>query len=69
MYITVRGLNKRRRPTKRVGYFAHSSRLLFFPEKEAISFNQRVPQANLGIINYCILEKKADNEPAISLPV
>ena len=31
--------------------------------------NQRVPKANLWIINYCILEIKADNEPAISLPV
>ena len=31
--------------------------------------NQRVPQANLWIIIYCILEMKADNKPAISLPV
>ena len=31
--------------------------------------NQRVPKANLWIINYCILEMKADNKPAISLPV
>ena len=30
---------------------------------------QRVPKANLWIINYYILEMKADNEPAISLPV
>ena len=28
-----------------------------------------MPKANLWIINYCILEMKADNEPAISLPV
>ena len=28
-----------------------------------------MPKANLWIINYCILEIKADNEPAISLPV
>ena len=28
--------------------------------------NQRVPKAKLWIINYCILEIKADNEPAIS---
>ena len=28
-----------------------------------------VPKANLWIINYCILEMKADNELAISLPV
>ena len=31
--------------------------------------NQRVPKAKLWIINYCILEIKADNEPAISLAV
>ena len=31
--------------------------------------NQRVPKAKLWIINFCILEIKADNEPAISLPV
>ena len=37
-------------------------------QKTAI-INQRVPKANLWIINYCILETKADNEPAISLPV
>ena len=30
--------------------------------------NERVSKANLWI-NYCILEIKADNEPAISLPV
>ena len=29
--------------------------------------NQRVPKANLWIINY--VRKKADNEPAVSLPV
>ena len=28
-----------------------------------------MPKANFWIINYCILEIKADNEPAISLPV
>ena len=28
-----------------------------------------MPKANLWIINYCILEMKADNELAISLPV
>ena len=28
-----------------------------------------MPKANLWIFNYCILERKADNEPAISLPV
>ena len=28
-----------------------------------------MPKVNLLIINYCILEMKADNEPAISLPV
>ena len=28
-----------------------------------------MPKANLWIINYCILEMKADNEPAISLAV
>ena len=28
-----------------------------------------VPKANLWIINYCYLEMKVDNEPAISLPV
>ena len=28
-----------------------------------------MPKANLWIINYCILEMKADNEFAISLPV
>ena len=28
-----------------------------------------MPKANLLIINYCILAMKADNEPAISLPV
>ena len=28
-----------------------------------------MPKTNLWIINYCILEIKADNEPAISLPV
>ena len=27
-----------------------------------------MPKANLWIINYCILEMKADNKPAISLP-
>ena len=31
--------------------------------------NQRVPKAKLWIINVCILEIKADNEPAISLAV
>ena len=31
--------------------------------------NERVPKAKLWIINFCILEIKADNEPAISLPV
>ena len=30
--------------------------------------NQRVPKTNLWIIDYCILEIKVDNEPAISLP-
>ena len=30
---------------------------------------QRVAKANLWIINYCILEMKAGNKPAISLPV
>ena len=33
------------------------------------NFDQRVPKANLWIINYCILEMKADNKPAISLTV
>ena len=28
-----------------------------------------MPKANLWIINYCMLEIKADNEPAISVPV
>ena len=28
-----------------------------------------MPKANLLIINYCILEMKVDNEPAISVPV
>ena len=28
-----------------------------------------MPKANLWIIDYCILEIKADNESAISLPV
>ena len=31
--------------------------------------NQRVLKANLWIINYCTLEMKSENEPAISLPV
>ena len=31
--------------------------------------NQRVPKAKLWIINYCVFEVKADNEPTISLPV
>ena len=30
----LRGFNKYRRPTKRVGYFAQSSRLLFSPKKK-----------------------------------
>ena len=30
----LRGFNKYRRPTKRVGYFARSSRLLFSPKKK-----------------------------------
>ena len=34
-----------------------------------VKINQRVPNANLWIINYCILEVKADNEPAVSLLV
>ena len=34
-----------------------------------LDLNQRVAKANLWIINYCILEMKAGNEPAISLPV
>ena len=36
----LRGFNKYRRPTKRVGYFTKSSRLLFFSKKEAISFKK-----------------------------
>ena len=47
--------------------------LFFFLRCKAWSWhnqiNQRVPQANLWIIIYCILEMKADNKPAISLPV
>ena len=39
----------------------------FYQELE--TGNQRVPTANLWIINYCILEIKADDELAISLPV
>ena len=37
--------------------------------KNQKSGNEGVPKANLWIINYCILEMKADNELAISLPV
>ena len=37
--------------------------------KNQKSGNERVPKANLWITNYCILEMKADNELAISLPV
>ena len=31
--------------------------------------NQRVLKANLWIINYCTLEMKSENEPAIGLPL
>ena len=34
-----------------------------------VKINQRVPTANLWIINYCILEVKVDNEPAVGLLV
>ena len=37
-----RGFNKHRRPTKRVGYFAQSSRLPFSPKKNSISFKNVV---------------------------
>lgn len=32
--VELRGFNKYRRPTKRVGYFTKSSRLLFSPKKK-----------------------------------
>ena len=35
--VRTRGLNKHRRPTKRVCYFAQRSRLLFSPKEEATS--------------------------------
>ena len=34
-----RGFNKHRRPTKRVGFIAQRSRLLFSPKEEATSWN------------------------------
>ena len=35
--ILLRGFNKHWRPTKRVGYFAHRSRLLFSPKEKTSS--------------------------------
>ena len=42
-----------------------------FAQKQQFIFriNQSMPKANLWIINYCMLETKADNEPAISVLV
>ena len=38
----TQGFNKHRRPTKRVGYFAHRSRLLFFHKEKVTSLNNVV---------------------------
>ena len=44
-------------------YFAQNSRLLFSPKEKQLALIKG------WIINYCILEMEADNEPVISLPV